>query len=191
MGKILAVIGVIVAVIVVFGAILVGYYNSMITAEQEVEKAQAQVEVQLQRRYDLIPNLVESVKAVLTQEQEVFGDIAEARTRYSGAQTGTAEKIEASNDLESAISRLLVIMENYPELKSDQTVQGLMDELAGTENRISVERQRYNDTVTDFNIMIKRFPANIVAKLFGFEERPLFEAVSDAEVAPSVDLSLE
>lgn len=190
MKTLIAVIIGIVAILAVIGAVLVGNYNSMVTAEQEINQKQAQVEVELQRRYDLIPNLVESVKGVLTQEQTVFGEIADARTRYSGAADGSAEKVEASNELESSLSRLLVIIENYPELKSNETVQGLMDELAGTENRIAVERQRYNEAVTSYNIMIKTFPGNLMAGLFGFTEKPLFDAVEGSEVAPEVDLTL-
>ena len=182
---------IVVGLVLLVGGWFVGKYNSMVTGEQEVENKQAQVEVVLQRRYDLIPNLVNSVKGSMTQEQTVFGDIADARTRYAGIASGTSEKVEASNELEGAIGRLLVIMENYPELKSNETVQGLMDELAGTENRISVERQRYNDEVTTFNKLIKTFPNNLFAGLFGFEEKVRFEAVEEAETAPEVDLSLE
>lgn len=181
----------VVLVICVIGAVVVGKYNTMVQKDLEVDNAQAQVEVVLQRRYDLIPNLVESVKGAMTQEQEVFGAIADARTKYGSAASGTSEKVDASNGLESALSRLLVIMENYPELKSNETVQGLMDELAGTENRIAVERKRYNDIVTDFNKLIKTFPNNLFAKMLGFEERSLFEAVEGAKTVPTVDLTLE
>lgn len=183
-------IGVAAVVLVVVGFV-VGKYNAMVNAEQDVENKQAQVEVQLQRRFDLIPNLVESVKGVLGQEQTVFGDIAEARTRYAGATEGSNEKVEAANEVEGALGKLLVIMENYPELNSNETVQGLMDELAGTENRISVERQRFNDAVTDFNKLVKTFPNNLFAGMFGFEARSLFEATAGAETAPEVDLTLE
>ena len=182
-------LGVLAALVFVVGSWLVGKYNTLVELEQDVEKAQGQVEVVLQRRFDLIPNLVESVKGAMEQEKDVFGAIAEARTRYSGAQSGSPEKLEAANEYESAISRLLVIMENYPELRSVETVQSLMDELAGTENRISVERQRYNEAVTVYNKFIKRFPNTLLAGMFGFEERPLFEAVAEADVAPSVDLA--
>jgi len=181
----------IIAIIILFGAILVGKYNAMITAEQAINQQQAQVEVELQRRYDLIPNLVESVKGVLTQEQTIFTEIADARTKYGSAETGTTEKVEASNELEGAISRLLVIIENYPDLQSDETVQSLMDELAGTENRIAVERERYNEKVTDYNIMVKTFPNNLIANFFGFTEKPLFDAVESADEAPEVDLTLD
>ena len=183
-------LAVIVGLILLVGGWFAGKYNSMVTGEQEVENKQAQVEVQLQRRFDLIPNLVNSVKGVLSQEQTVFGDIADARTKYGGTTTGTQEKVAAANELEGALGRLLVIMENYPELKSNETVQGLMDELAGTENRISVERQRYNDEVTTFNNLVKTFPNNLLAGLFGFEEKIRFEAVEGSEAAPEVNLTL-
>lgn len=189
-GLLIALGGIALLAVLVVG-VVVGKYNTMVQSEQDVENKQAQVEVVLQRRFDLIPNLVESVKGVLTQEQTVFSDIADARTKYGGAASGSAEKVEAANELESALSRLLVIVEGYPELKSNETVQGLMDELAGTENRIAVERRRYNDAVTEFNTLIKTFPNNLFAGIFGFEEKPLFEAAEGAETAPDVDLTLD
>ena len=184
-------LGGIALVVILVAGVLIGKYNSMVKAEEEVSNKFAQVEVVLQRRFDLIPNLVESVKGVLTQEQTVFGDIADARTKYGTATSGSQEKVEAANELEGALSRLLVIVENYPELKSNETVAGLMDELAGTENRIAVERQRYNDEVTSFNKLIKTFPNNLLAGMFGFEEKTRFEAVEGAEEAPEVDLTIE
>lgn len=167
----------------------IGQYNSLIDANENVNNQQAQIEVQLQRRYDLIPNLVESTKGFLNQEQEVFSAIAKARAAYDGAPNGTNEKIEASNQLESALSRLLVIVEAYPELKSDATVKQLMDELAGTENRIAVERSRYNDTATAFNKRIKSFPTVLFANMMGLKEKQLFVSVDGANEAPRVDLS--
>jgi LemA protein len=146
------------------------------------------VETQYQRRYDLIPNLVNSVKGYMTQEQTIFTQIAEARSKYAGAQT-TDEKATASGEVESALGRLLVIMENYPELKSVTVVTQLMDELAGTENRISVERKRYNDLVLDYNTTIKKFPTNIMASLFNFDTREYFKSVSGASQVPTVDFS--
>src|SRR5690606_20256102 len=131
---------------------------------------------------------VNATRGIMDQEQEVFSAIAEARTKYGSANAGSSEKIEAAGELEGALSRLLVIVENYPELKSDSAVTGLMDELAGTENRISVERQRYNDSVTTYNTKIKLFPTNLFASMFGFGSRPLFEAVEGADVAPEVNL---
>lgn len=175
-----------VAIIVLW---VVGFYNSIINLNESVDNQWAQVETQYQRRFDLIPNLVASVKGVLTQEQTVFGDIADARTRYAGATT-VNEKAGAATQVESALARLLVIMENYPVLKSNETVQSLMVELEGTENRISVERKRFNDSVKVYNVRIKTFPSNLLAKTFGFETKNFFEAVEGSETAPTVDLDL-
>jgi len=169
------------------GAFLWSSYNSLVTTNEAVENQWAQVESQYQRRFDLIPNLVESVKGAMSQEQKVFGDIAEARTRYSGASNADA-KAEAATELEGALGRLLVIMENYPQLKSLDTVQTLMAQLEGTENRISVERSRYNDSVKTYNLKIKTIPTTWIASTYGFSERSYFEAVSGSEVAPRVDL---
>lgn len=166
---------------------LVSFYNGLVSKTQAIENQWAQVETQYQRRFDLIPNLVNSVKGFFVQEQEVFGKIAEARTKYAGAGT-IDEKAKAAGELETALGRLLVIIENYPELKSSERVADLMDELAGTENRIAVERRRYNEKVKDYNVAIKKFPANLIAGMFGFSERAYFEAVEGAEEAPRVEL---
>lgn len=160
-------------------------YNGLVTANEGVDNQWAQVETQYQRRFDLIPNLVESVKGIMTQEKDVFTAIADARTRYSGAQT-VDEKAQAAGQVESALGRLLVITENYPQLKSSETVQTLMSQLEGTENRVSVERVRYNDTVQSYNLKTKRFPGMIFAKLFGFDARPYFEAAQGSDTAPKV-----
>ncbi|HNV96741.1 MAG TPA: LemA family protein [bacterium] len=162
-------------------------YNKLVNANEGVTNQWAQVESQYQRRFDLIPNLVESVKGIMKQEQEVFGKIAEARTQYSGAQT-TDQKIQAATQLDGALSRLLVIMENYPQLKSAENVQTLMTQLEGTENRIAVERQRYNDTVKSFNILIKKLPVNLISNMMGFSEKTYFEAQEGTENAPKVEL---
>lgn len=179
---------VVIAVIVFLALSLMGFYNQLVTKTQAIGGQWAQVETQYQRRFDLIPNLVNSVEGIMAQEQKVFGDIAEARTRYSGATT-IDEKAMAATQLESALGRLLVIMENYPELKSAENVTQLMDELAGTENRISVERRRFNDLVRDYNTTILRFPARLIAGTFGFNERAFFEAAEGAELAPEVEIS--
>lgn len=184
-------IGVVLGLLLLVGGFIAGKYNAMVKEEQNVENAFAQVDVVLQRRFDLIPNLVEATKSVLTQEQALLDSVTEARKAYAGAPAGSSERVEAANEVESTLSRLLVIMENYPQLKSDETVQGLMDELAGTENRIAVERSRYNEAVTVFNQLIKTFPNNIFAGIFGFEEKVRFEAAAGAEIVPTVDLSLE
>ena len=183
MKKTLIIIGVI-AVVIVVG--FFGYYNKFVTAAEDVDGQWAQVETQYQRRFDLIPNLVESVKGIMEQEQEVFGALAEARTRYAGA-ASVNEKAAAAGEVESALARLLVIMENYPQRRSADTVQTLMAQLEGTENRISVERIRYNDTVRSYNVMIKRVPANILANLFDFDERIYFEVAAGAEQSPRVE----
>jgi len=182
MKKALIILAVVVAVLALY---VWATYNKMVTANEGVDNMWAQVETQYQRRFDLIPNLIESVKGAMAQEQKVFGDLAEARTRYAGAKT-VNEKAEAAGQVESALARLLVIMENYPQLKSVETVQTLMAQLEGTENRISVERKRFNDAARDFNVMVKRIPAKWLAAMFGFSERAYFQAATGSENAPAV-----
>jgi LemA protein len=161
-------------------------YNRF-TAQEEAIKAQwGQVENQLQRRNDLIPNLVETAKGYAQQERDVFEAIANARAQMAGANT-PAEQIAAANAESSALARLLVVVENYPDLKSNQTFARLMDELAGTENRLSVERMRYNERLQEYNTLRRRFPSNITAAVFGFEEYPYFDAPESAETVPSVN----
>lgn len=160
-------------------------YNSLVTNNESINNQWAQIQSQYQRRFDLIPNLVESVKGTMKQEQKVFGDLAEARTRYTGAQT-TEQKVAAATQVEGALSRLLAIMENYPQLKSSENVQTLMVQLEGTENRISVERKRYNDTVNTYNVRLKTVPTKWLAGWFGFSERTYFEAVKGAEQSPKI-----
>ncbi len=163
-------------------------YNRF-TAQEEGIKAQwAQVENQLQRRNDLIPNLVETVKGYAQQERDVFQSVADARAKMAGAGT-PAEKIAAANDESGALSRLLVVVENYPDLKSNETFARLMDELAGTENRLAIERQRYNQRLQEYNTLRRKFPSNVTAKIFGFQEYPYFDAPPSAEAAPKVDFS--
>lgn len=176
---------IIIAVLVVlFGW---GKYNSLVKGNIAVDTQWAQVESQYQRRFDLIPNLVNSVKGAMSQEQKVFSDIADARTRYAGATTPEAQAA-AANQVEGSLARLLVVMENYPQLRSVETVQGLMAELSGSENRIAVERMRYNETVASYNANVKMFPGSLVAALFGFSARTLFEAQDGAAAAPTVNL---
>lgn len=179
-------IGVVVLIVLIIGGVLWGSYNSLVTKSQAIDAQWAQVETQYQRRYDLIPNLVNSVKGIMAQEQAVFGQIAQARTQYGGAAT-TDEKVAAASGLDSAISRLLVIMENYPQLRSVETVTQLMDELSGTENRISVERGRYNTRVQEYNTSIKKIPTNLMAAMFNFNERQYYKSVSGADQAPKVE----
>lgn len=160
-------------------------YNTMVSEQEQVDGAWSEVENQLQRRNDLIPNLVNTVKGFATQEQDVLVKVTEARSRVAGA--GSPEqKIQASNELSGALSRLLVVVEKYPELKSNQNFLRLQDELAGTENRLAVARMRYNEVVQTYNTTVKKFPTNIMAKVFGFQERPYFQAPEGAKEAPKV-----
>jgi LemA protein len=161
-------------------------YNTFVGQEESIKAQWAQVENQLQRRNDLIPNLVETTKGVAQQEKDVFGQIAESRAKLAGARS-PQETIQAANDQSSALARLLVIAENYPQLRSNETFNRLMDELAGTENRIAVERMRYNERVQEYNTARRRFPSNVTASLFGFDEYPLFNAPPEAERVPKVD----
>ncbi len=176
-----------VVLIVVVIALLYGWstYNGFVTKQESIDNQWAQVQTQYQRRFDLIPNLVRSVDKIMGQEKTVFDALAEARTRYSGAKT-IEDKVNAANQVESSLGRLLAVVENYPELKSAGNVQTLMVQLEGTENRISVERQRYNDTVKDLNVAVKRFPSNVIAALFGVKARTYFESQKGAENAPIV-----
>lgn len=175
----------ILVIVVLLGLYTVSTYNGLVGLNITADTQWKQVESQYQRRFDLIPNVVESVKGVMKQEQEVFGAIAEARTKYSGATTAN-EKAAAAGQVESALGRLLVIAENYPQLKSSDTAQSLIAELSGTENRISVERMRFNDSVKSYNLKVMRFPSSMIASIFGFDERAYFEATKGAEVAPQV-----
>lgn len=181
-------VAVLVALALLIGGSLAGYYNSFVSKQESVDNQWAQVQTAYQRRFDLIPNLVNATKGVLKQEQKVFGDLAAARKGYAGAASAD-QKAAAAGQVESALSRLLVIVENYPQLKSNETVQGLMAQLEGTENRISVERRRYNDEVQAYNVSIKRFPGVIFANTFGFEKKNFFESQKGADSAPKVDLS--
>jgi LemA protein len=177
----------IIVVVLLFLAVMfvAAKYNNLVSLNESVDGQWAQVEAQYQRRLDLIPNLVESTKGVMKQEQEVFGKLADARAHYAGAST-VDEKAKAAGEVESALGRLLVITENYPELKSSDTVQTLMVQLEGTENRISVERARFNDLVKVYNLDTKRFPGNMIASMLGFHEREYFQSANGAEKAPNV-----
>lgn len=185
MKKGLIVLIAVIVIIGIFAASIFGSYNSLVSLDEGVSTQWANVESKLQRRFDLIPNLVESVKGAMSQEKEIFTTIADARAKLAGAGT-TDERVQASGELEGALSRLLVVMENYPELKSNENVKALMDELSGTENRISVERDRYNEVVRSYNSAIRSFPKNIMAGMFGFEKKPYFEAAPGAETVPEV-----
>jgi LemA protein len=161
-------------------------YNKFTTQEEAIKGAWGEVNNQLQRRNDLIPNLVETVKGFAAQEKEILTRIADSRAKLAGAKT-PAETIAAANEQSSALARLLVIVENYPNLKSDATFQRLMDELAGTENRIAVARGRYNERIQEYNTTRRRFPSNVTAKIFGFQEYPYFDVPPEARTAPKVD----
>lgn len=175
---------VIVGLLAVFG---ITQYNSLAKEEQAVEAQLSQVDNVMQRRADLIPNLVNSVKGSMGQEQKVFGDIAEARKAYGNASTDK-EKIETSQALDQSVGTLVnVINENYPELKSNDNVQTLMTQLEGSENRISVERKRYNEAVQTYNQKVVSFPKNIFANIMGLGKKPYFEAQPSAENVPEVD----
>jgi len=162
-----------------------GTYNQFVTLDESVKSSWAQVENQLQRRFDLVPNLVETVKGYAKQEKNVLVEVTNARARVGGAAT-VPDKISANNELSGALSRLLVVVERYPDLKSNQNFLRLQDELAGTENRISVERRRYNEAVQAYNVAIRSFPANLLAGMYGFDKAAFFEAPAAAKTAPQV-----
>ena len=179
-------VGIIVAVIVIalIGSIA-GSYNNLVKLRENVTSAQSVVETQLQRRADLIPNLVNTVKGYASHEEDVFTAVADARTALSGAKT-VDELNSAQSQLDSAVSRLLAIAESYPDLKANENFINLQDELAGTENRISVARKQFNEVARTYNVSVRRFPANLVAKMFGFEQKPYFESAEGSEAAPQV-----
>jgi LemA protein len=166
-------------------SLFAGNYNKFVKMDVAIKAAWSQVENQLQRRYDLIPNLVETVKGFAKQEKSVFVEVTNARAKVGGA-GNIPDKIAANNQLSGALSRLLLVVERYPDLKSNQNFMRLQDELAGTENRIAVERMRYNEAVKAYNEAIKTFPANIIAGMFNFKESPYFEAPKEAKAAPQV-----
>lgn len=179
-------IGIVVAVIVIFGLMFMSSYNSFVNLEEDVNQSHAQIDNQLQRRLDLIPNLVNTVKGYAAHEKEVIASISDARARLAGAKT-PEEEATANDQLSGALSRLLVVVENYPNLKADQQFTQLMDELAGTENRIAVARKDYNEQVAEFNKKVKRFPGSIIAGIGGFDQKEYFKADPQAQQAPKVD----
>src|SRR5205807_9871436 len=189
MGKgLIAVIVLALIALVVFGQ-YIGVRNTLVTKNESVKSAWSEVDVQMQRRADLIPNLVETVKAYAKQEQTVFGDIAKARSALLSAGS-PSEKIAANQQLDGALGRLLAIVENYPQLKSNENFLRLQDELAGTENRIAVERKRYNDTLQDYNTYIQQFPHNIFAGWAGFKPNEAYFAASEgSRQVPKVNFS--
>ena len=166
-------------------AYITGTYNSLVSLNQEVKAAWAQVENQLQRRMDLIPNYVEIVKGYAKHEREVFIEVTKARSQVAGATT-PSQKIESNNQLTAALGRLLLVVERYPTLKANENFIRLQDELAGTENRIAVERMRYNEAVLKYDNRVKQFPSNIIARMFGFTEAPYFAAPEEAKQPPKI-----
>ena len=188
-GLIAVVVVLVVLLLIVFGQ-YVGVRNTLVSKDEAVKAAWSQVDIVLQRRADLIPNLVETVKGYAQQEQTVFGDIARARSALLSAGT-PQEKIAANGQLDGALGRLLLVVENYPQLKSNENFLRLQDELAGTENRIAVERKRYNDTLQDYNTYIKQFPHNVFAGYAGFKpnEAAYFAASEESRQVPKVNFS--
>ncbi len=180
-------IGGVAAVVVIFLAVI-SSYNGLVDKETRVDQASADLEVQLQRRFDLIPNLVSAVEGAMTQERTIFTALAEARSKYAGA-TSSNDKIAAASQVESALSRLLVVAENYPTLTSTQNVRDLQVQLEGTENRVAQSRRDYNEFVTAFNRALRTFPRSIISGLSGFEKRALYVADLASQTAPKVDLT--
>jgi LemA protein len=183
MKKTLYIIGAIVVLVLIYGWFT---YNGLVSANVAADGQWAQVETQYQRRLDLIPNLVESVKGIFKQEQTIFTALADARAHYAGATTVDA-KAKAAGEVETSLGRLLAVMENYPQLKSSDNVSTLMSQLEGTENRVAVERKRYNDEVRNYNLLTMRFPSKVIAGMFGFGSRAYFEAAAGAENSPKVE----
>lgn len=178
-------IGVLV-VIVIIAVLLVGNYNGMLTANENVESKYSDLDVMLQRRADLVPNLVNTVKGYMAHETEIIDKVTQARTKLANA--GSVEdKANANEELSTALNSLMLVVENYPDLKSSENFIQLSDELAGTENRIAVARKNYNDAVKSYNLKIKKFPGNLVAGMFGFGNKGYFEADKSSQEVPSVD----
>lgn len=188
MKKILVPIGVVLAVVIFLAMLIMPKYNSFVQLDETVNEKESQIETQLQRRGDLIPNLVETVKGYASHEKEVFEDVADARARLAGAE-GVSELSEANDEMTGALSRLLAVAENYPDLKASEQFTGLRDELAGAENRIATARKDYNEAVEEYNRQTRLFPGNIIAGVFNFEKKPYFEASEDAKEVPGVDFN--
>ena len=161
-------------------------YNKFTTQEEAIKGSWGEVQNQIQRRNDLVPNLVETVKGYASHEEGIFKEIADSRAKLAGAKT-PAESIEAANQQSAALARLLVVVENYPNLKANEQFNRLTDELSSTENRLSVARMRYNEKIQEYNTTRRRFPSNMTAKVFGFKEYPYYEAPASAQAAPKVD----
>ncbi len=188
MKKGLIIVLVVIAVVGLIVGLFVGCYNGLVDAELEVDSKAATVDTMLTRRADLIPNLVSTVKGYAAHESEVYTAIADARSKLAGSTT-TEDKLAANDELSSAISRLLVVVEQYPELQASQQFIALQDQLEGAENRISTARTDYNETVKEYNTKLRRFPTNLIAGMFGFEAREMYEAPAGDQDAPVVDFS--
>jgi LemA protein len=189
LGKtLLVVIGAGAFIVVVLVVWFIGTYNSLVAASQDVNAQWSQVENQYQRRADLIPNLVATVQGYAKHESSTFEEVTAARSQWAGAKTQD-DKMKAATQMDSALSRLMVVVEAYPDLKASTSFTTLQAQLEGTENRISTERMRYNDAVRDYNVKIKGIPTSIVADIYGYKDKPFFEAVKGAENAPKVNFT--
>lgn len=177
---------VVIAIIVIIAIFLVGSYNGLVSKSEAVDTSFSNLDVMIQRRADLIPNLVNTVKGYTMHETEIINSITDARTKLMNANS-VEEKSNANNELTSSLNALMVVVENYPDLKSSQNFIQLSDELSGTENRIAVARKDYNDAVKDYNLKVKTFPGNILAGMFGFEQKQYFEAKESSREVPSVN----
>ncbi|MCB5249752.1 MAG: LemA family protein [Candidatus Cloacimonadales bacterium] len=186
MKKSLIVIIVIVLILLICGSFIISRYNNMRTMRVDVDNGWAEVDNQLTRRYDLIPNFVETVKGYAKHEREVLTEVTEMRSRVGSAQN-VQDKMDSNNELTSALGRLMVVVERYPELKANQNFMALQDELAGTENRLSVARKRYNDAVTALNRYLVVFPNNILAGMFNIQQAEFFQAPEAAATAPKIE----
>ncbi len=188
-GLIATLIGIAIVVILGLGIVViygVSSYNSLISAEEDVDNKFSQIDNQLKRRADLIPNLVETVKGYAKHEQEAIDSVTQARAQLAGAKT-PEDKADANQQLSGALNRLLVVVEKYPDLKANENFRSLMDSLEGTENRLAVARKDYNDEVAKYNKSVKRFPKSMLAGTFGFEKKPYFEVTNEEKEAPKVD----
>lgn len=190
MKKFIIPIGVLVGVIIIASIIIAPRYNSLVNLDEEVNQQESNIDTQLQRRNDLIPNLVNTVQGYASHEEEVFTEVADARSQVAGA-NNVEEMSEANDQMTSALSRLLAVAEAYPELQASDQFTGLRDELAGAENRIAVARQDYNASVGEYNRNTRTFPGNMIAGLFGFDEKPYFEADESATDVPDVDFNTD
>ncbi|MCK9217820.1 MAG: LemA family protein [Firmicutes bacterium] len=186
MKKVFGPVLIVLVILVVIIISIFGSYNGLVSSDEAVTSSWSQVENQLQRRMDLIPNLVNTVKGYASHEEKIFTEVTKARENLMGAGT-VGDKAKADQELTGSLSRLLAIAENYPELKADANFRQLSDELAGTENRIAVSRMDYNNAVQTYNVKVRKFPTSIIAGMFNFQQRDYFEAAEGAKEAPKVE----